>query len=55
MANKCYRYLGYARSNPTRFKASSKTSLIKQIKRKTPIFAKGKKTSDFVEIVGKGC
>ena len=47
---KCYRYLGYARNDPTRFKSSSKTALIKQIKRKTPIFAKGKKTYDFEEV-----
>jgi len=48
---KSYRYLGYAKNNPTRFKASSKTMLIKQIKKKTPIFAKGKKTYDFEEII----
>jgi len=47
---KCYRYIDYARNTLTRFKASSKTSLIKQIKRKTPVFAKGKKTTDFQEI-----
>jgi len=47
---KSYRYLGYARNNPIRFKASSKTMLIKQIKKKTPVFAKGKKTADFQEV-----
>lgn len=48
---KSYRYLGYARNNPARFKATSKTALIKKLKKKSPIFAKGIKTYDFEEVI----
>lgn len=37
-------------SDPTRFRAKNKTSLLKDIKKRTPTFAKGKKTTDFVEV-----
>jgi len=48
--NKCYRCRNFARSDPTRFRAKNKTSLLKDIKKRTPIFAKGKTTTDFVEV-----
>ena len=46
---KCYRYVGHARNSPHRFKARTKQALLKKIKRETPVFAKGKKSTDFVE------
>jgi len=48
--NKCYRCRNFAMSDPTRFRAKNKTSLLKDIKKRTPTFAKGKKTTDFVEV-----
>ena len=45
-----YRYIGYARTHPRIWKAKNKITLLKKIRRETPVFAKGKRTDDFIEI-----
>jgi len=47
---KYYRCRNFAMSDPTIFRAKNKTMLLKDIKKRTPIFAKGKKSTDFVEV-----